>query len=417
MNRLDAPELHEIDQIAYSKPEGLMSDTGIPLFYLKESNSEASRLEILFDCGSIDGEKGWVAALVGLLLAGTKDKTMAEINDQIDEYGGYFQAGLSSDHSYISLYGLNESMPTLVELVIEAMKNATLPEEELRTWINERKQQLSVNLEKVSFLAQRTFQEKLFLHTPYGNVIETNDYDQLKRDSLLSFYRNTFLTSIRKVNLVGNFEASSLKRILEVFKGWKTLPLEKRKYTFKATPGRYDQEKPGAVQTSIRFGKITFDKNHEDYHVMTVLNTVLGDYFGSRLMQNIREDKGYTYGIGSFLGENYSNGYFGIATDVGKEFVSDTLEQIVIEINRLRTELIPEEELSLVKNYLTGQFLKSADGTFAMMDLHSAAELQGLDYSFYEKGLSAIQQCTPERVLEVAQKHLEPSEFITVTVG
>lgn len=417
MNRLVPPVLHDIAEIAYSTPLKMLGGSEIPLYFIKETNSQAARLEIIFDCGSIHGEKGWVAALVGLLMGGTDTKTMSEINDLIDDNGGYFQAGLSSDHSYISLYGLNESMPTLVEIMLDAILNASFPEAELQHWIAERKQQLSVNLEKVSFLAQRAFQERLFEGTPYGRSINVEDYDRLNREKLVLFYQKTFLPSIRKVNLVGNVDDSSMQRILNGFNHWNKVPTDKPVFTFNAIPGRIDIEKQGALQTSIRVGKITFDRNHEDYHGMTVLNTVLGDYFGSRLMQNIREDKGYTYGIGSFLGENNSNGYFGIATDVGKEFVSDTINQINIEIHRLRTEPIPDEELALVKNYLTGQFLKSADGSFAMMDLHSAAELHGLTYQFYEEALRSIQRCTTEEVLRVAQKHLNPEEFIVLSVG
>jgi predicted Zn-dependent peptidase len=176
-------------------------------------------------------------------------------------------------------------------------------------------------------------------------------------------------------------------------------------------------EKKDAVQTGIRMGKILFDRSHPDYHKMTVVNTILGEYFGSRLMTNIREDKGYTYGIGSYLGENQANGYFVIATEVGNQFLDDTLVQITLELERMRNELVPEDELTLVKNYLYGQFLRGADGPFSMMELFSAVEIHGLDYSYYQQAIKTITEISAEEIKQTAHQHLNPNEMLVVTAG
>lgn len=417
MNRQVAPALLEIDRIDYIQPK-LIQDLGdTPVYFMEEKNTPAARIEIIFDCGSIHARKGLVSSIVGLLLSGTETKTMAEIHDLMDDHGSYFQAGLSTDHSYISIYGLEESIHKTAELIVECLRNATFPSSELALWLSERKQQLLVNLEKVGFLAQRSFNQQLFHSTPYANVLDIADYDALQREEIQSFFHTVFLPSIRKINLVGNFDSSKLGQITKYFKDWKIINNPSEKFQFNPQFGRFHHEKIGAMQTSLRIGQITFDRRHKDHHAMTILNTVLGDYFGSRLMQNIREDKGYTYGIGSFIGENHSNGYFGIATEVGNEFVGDTIEQIHYEIHKLRTELIPQDELDLVKNYLTGQYLKAADGSFAMMDLFSAVEMHDLDYSFYKSALDAIRTCTSESLLQVAKDHLRPEEWCIVSAG
>jgi predicted Zn-dependent peptidase len=177
------------------------------------------------------------------------------------------------------------------------------------------------------------------------------------------------------------------------------------------------QDKADALQTAIRIGKIMFNKTHPDFISFSVLNTILGDYFGSRLMSNIREDKGYTYGIGSYMMENTHFGYFMIATEVAKEVREATIQEVKKELERLQTELVPEEELELVKSYLLGQLLKAADGPYAMLDLFSGVELHGMDISFYNKYIQKVQEITSEEIREMACKHLDWKSLSIISVG
>jgi predicted Zn-dependent peptidase len=308
-------------------------------------------------------------------------------------------------------------MDQLIPIIEEALYHANFPESELIQLKAERKQHLMVSLEKVSTLAQRALQEHLFQGTPYGRINQPDDFDGVTQTDIQAFFETYFKKGLRKINWVGNPSAAQLDLILQCFERWSNEVTPPVKVNYNPSNERIEVKKTDAVQTGIRMGKILFDRSHPDYHKMTVVNTILGEYFGSRLMSNIREDKGYTYGIGSYLGENQSNGYFVIATEVGNEFLADTLVQINAEIERMRTELVPSEELSLVKNYLSGQFLRSADGPFAMMDLFSMAEIRGLDYSFYQHALRTIEGITSEEIMETAVTHLNSEEMLIVTAG
>jgi predicted Zn-dependent peptidase len=179
----------------------------------------------------------------------------------------------------------------------------------------------------------------------------------------------------------------------------------------------FHEEKKDALQTAIRIGKIMFNKTHSDFISFSVLNTILGDYFGSRLMSNIREDKGYTYGIGSYLMENTHFGYFMIATEVAKEVREATIQEVKNEIERLQNELVPMEELALVKSYLLGQLLKAADGPYAMLDLFSGVELHGLPISFYNAYIKKVQEISPEEIREMARKHLDWKSLSIISIG
>jgi predicted Zn-dependent peptidase len=164
-------------------------------------------------------------------------------------------------------------------------------------------------------------------------------------------------------------------------------------------------------------GKFLFPKNHPDYFEFQVLNTILGDYFGSRLMSNIREDKGYTYGIGTGMMELQLNGYFVIVTEVGKEVTDATLTEIKFEMERLQTELVGEDELTLVKNYMLGQLLKSADGPYAMLDMFNSVDMYGLNLSFYDQAIEKIKHIDAQRIQELAIKYLNWDGFLIVTAG
>jgi len=153
----------------------------------------------------------------------------------------------------------------------------------------------------------------------------------------------------------------------------------------------------------------TIKRNEPEYPIFSLLNTVLGGYFGSRLMQNIREDKGYTYGVYSVLKSMTMSGQWGIYTDVGIDVYESALNEIYFEIERLKNEEISPEELHLVKNYIAGTFLSSIDGPFALANKFKSIYLFDLDYSYFDRFLSDIKNITPKKLNALANKYLDNS--------
>ncbi len=284
LNRSQAPSVSLSNDINYIEPERYLTPAGVPVYLMRNETSEAVKLELIFDAGSIYAEKPVAGLTTGMLLAGTAEKTMAEINDMIDDHGGYFNASVSADYAYLNIFGLNESMDQLVPIIEEALYHANFPETELIQLKAERKQNLMVSLEKVSTLAQRGLQEHLFKGTPYGSINQPDDFDGVTPTDIQAFFETYFKKGLRKINWVGNPSAAQLDRILACFARWtkevKSLP------PINYTPSieRIEVKKADAVQTGIRMGKILFDRSHPDYHKMTVVNTILGEYFGSRCL-------------------------------------------------------------------------------------------------------------------------------------
>ena len=192
---------------------------------------------------------------------------------------------------------------------------------------------------------------------------------------------------------------------------------ERAPFSWQPEQGATHIEQDGALQSALRIGRPLFNKTHPDFCAFSVLNTILGDYFGSRLMSNIREDKGYTYGIGSHIVENNNFGYFVIGTEVGVQTRTATFIEIQKEFERLQTEPVPDEELELVKSYLMGQLLKSADGPYAMLDLFANVETMGLDLSFYDRYIAEIKAVDAQKLQELAQRYLNWDEMLIISAG
>ena len=180
---------------------------------------------------------------------------------------------------------------------------------------------------------------------------------------------------------------------------------------------RQSIEKEGALQSAIRIGKLMFNKTHPDFQSLQVLNTVYGGYFGSRLMSNIREDKGYTYGIGSGLVSLQHGGYFFITTEVGVDVTAKAIKEIYFEMDRLRKEKITTDELQLVKNYLLGTFLRSVDGPFAMADRFKGILNYNLGYDYFDRYIATIRAVSASDLMGLANTYFDKDSMIELVVG
>lgn len=418
IDRKQAPQIKPVSEIDFVAPEMIVLNGSIPVYMMRDVQNETSRIDLYFDAGKNSGTNSISSFVNGLLLSGTPEKDSVEINESIDSLGGFFQSGVSMENAAITVYALREFLPEIMVNMTDAIVNVHFDEKETNEYLADRKQKHQQSLGKVSYLAQREFQQQLFnSNTLYGSVLTDEDLENVSRESLIKFHKDHYLNGLHKVVIVGDFSDEEVNGMLKTLLAFSSKNISTKDGELNHRTGLYHVEKTGALQTAIRVGRILFNKNHEDYLDFMVLNTILGDYFGSRLMSNIREDKGYTYGIGSMINEFENTGYFMIGTEVKKEVTEDTLKEIKYELERLQHELVSDSELDLVRNYLLGQLLKSADGPYAMMDLYLSAEMQGKDLEFYNEAMAAVRNITPERIQELAKKYLKWDDLTIVTAG
>jgi predicted Zn-dependent peptidase len=291
---------------------------------------------------------------------------------------------------------------------------------ELDTFILNQKQKLSVNLEKNDFIGRKVFNETLFGKTLYGYDIDASAYNQLTRDQLLEYFKKTYQPQNCTLIIAGKVTDEILKELNSVFgSDWKNVsPVVQNVFTFDKTAGAEQFiEKPDAIQSAIRIGQIAINRTHADFPGFQVLNTILGGYFGSRLMANIREDKGYTYGIGSALVSLKNNGYFFIASEVGADVCGQTMFEIEKEINLLKAQKVSESELDLVRNYMLGSMLGSLENSLSHADKFKNIYFSGLGYDYYDQYIHTVRNITPNDIISLANQYLNFEDFQKVIVG
>ncbi len=417
MDRTEAPKIRDVKSISILPPKEYSLKSGGKLYHLSEIDDDAVKIDLIFGAGSSRHNKLVSQLTSDLLFSGTAQKTSDAIEESIDRLGGFTNIEVNADDCVISVLGLKEHILQILEIVTDAIEHVEFNEREFKQTLAFQKQKFNVSMEKVSTLARREFISAVFPSSPYGELTNESDFGQLNKNDLSAFHKEHYLKSLQKVAVVGNVSEVMIKKMIDLTSNFGYQNRGNDSYSFDYKSKEIDKKKEGSLQTAIRIGRILFNKNHEDFIDFNVLNTILGGYFGSRLMSSIREEKGYTYGIGSGVAQLMETGYFFISTEVGEKYRELTISAIKEEIERLQNELVSEEELSLVKNYITGQLLKNADGPFAQMDRFLSVEKYGKDLSYYNEFLDQLNLITPKRIQELANSYLNWEDLIIVKAG
>lgn len=416
--RQQQPEVKQVAHIDFVKPLVFDVTPDVRLLWMKDVPNDTVRLDLFFDAGISRAGKSIPSIVHSLLFSGTPEHSSVEIHESIDALGGFLDTDLSYETAVVSIYCLKEYLPEITQLVASAITGMCFRESEVEDTLRSMGQKFRENQQKVRYMAQQQFRKLLFeSHSDYSTLSQGNDFESPDIPEMKRFFKTCYLNGLTRMTLVGNVEQDTVDALIDLFGKWSMDSKPVYGSNFSTTQKRAHFPVEGALQTALRMGKILFPKQHPDYIGFQFLNTILGDYFGSRLMSNIREDKGYTYGIGSAIMELQNDGYFVIVTEVGKEVTDATLTEIATELRRLREEPVGQEELELVRNYMLGQLLKSADGPYAMLDMYNSVDMHGLDLAFYDYAIAEIRSMTAQRLQELAQKYLKWEDFLIVTAG
>lgn len=392
---------------------------GIKLYTLQADEFEVVRLSLVFHAGSVVQRSPFVAgATANLLAEGSIHFTGREIAERLDFYGSYFEVNLDRDYVYISFCSLRKYFAPTLEMAEEILLHPAFPAEEVDTYRRKGRQRLEIERQKVEVTAREAFVQGLFGGDhPYGVVYPAESYDALHREALAEHYHRCYTASNGLAvcsGHVGSEELQAIRSLCEKLPTGEPLTVD-----FPTAQSLTEQRiaRAGAVQSAIRVGRLLFTRNHPDFVGMQVVATILGGYFGSRLMQNLREEHGYTYGIMAAVVNFEQAGYFAIATQVGAEVTQEALHEIRHEIERLRNELISEQELTLAKNMLTGEMMRILDGPFGIADVAIENLLSGMDQESTNRNLLEIRSITPERIRSLARQYLAPESLTTIVVG
>jgi predicted Zn-dependent peptidase len=422
LNRITAPESKPVESIKLIKPEHIKLDNGCNIFSFNSGDQELVRIEWIFRNLRFDPAKPLLNVAVNTMLTeGTSEMSASEIADRIDFYGAFLQVDYGYDHSQVVLYTLNRHLAKTLPVVKAVISDSVFPEQEIGTFVRNQQQKLQVSLQKNDILARRAFNKAIYGETIYGLAANFEDYKSLQRADMLAHFKQMYQPSNCTILIAGKVDDEALQLVNTAFGAeWANYPVavDTRQPDLQpADEHFYFVEKPEALQSAIRMGLPTINRTHPDFPALQVLNTVLGGYFGSRLMANIREDKGYTYGIGSGLSSLEKGGAMFIASEVGADVCRAAVTEIEKEINMLKTELIPGEELSLVRNYMMGSLLGSLENVFSHADKFKSIYFSGLDYDYYDRYTETVKNATSEDMIALANKYLDLDKFYRVIVG
>ncbi len=423
LNRSEQPLIKDIESFNISKAPSLLLPNGIPFYYLNTGSSEMIKVEWMFNAGNWHQSQSLVAfAVNNMLIEGTARYSSLQIAESIEFYGGHLGFHVDKDNAFVSLMCMRKYLPQILEFVEDIIKNPTFPELELETFKNKHKQQFQVEQTKLKSIARIVHTRMLFGNEhPYGCVVNETDFDQLSCMQLLGFHKQFYHAKCCKIIASGKVAEAEINIIEEHFgsNDWSspetTIDMQYAIQT--ETEQRVFIEKPEAVQSAVRIGKILVNKDHADYVGLTVLNCILGGYFGSRLMKTIREEKGYTYGINSLYVTFSSAGYITIASEIGTSVTNNAIDDIYAEIELLREELVSAEELSRVKNYMLGEMVRMFDGPFAQAESLISLLEYNLQYKHFNETIEKIKSISSTNILELANQYFEPSSFHQVIVG
>ena len=426
LNRKSAPEIYEVRQLVLPCPELRHLDNGIPVYVLDYPGQEIVKIEAVFRAGRPEEEKRLAArATSRLLREGTLRQMGAEIAEHLDFFGASLTVPTNLDTSSFILFSVKKYAHEVIPTFAEMLQSPSFPEDELETFRRTSIQELLVELEKVETVAYRKVTELIFgEHHPYGYNSMPEDYTAIQRADLQHFFDTWYTPSNCLLFASGRIDEEILG-LLNQHLGQKIdngqqkgkVSMVAKLTDFTSKPSSIRLPLPGSLQTAIKIGRKLFDRNHPDFNGLVVLNTVLGGYFGSRLMTNIREKKGYTYNIYSTVDAYLLDGCFYIATEVSPEKSAAALRAIFNELKKLREKPVPEEELSMVRNYILGMLLNGLDGPINSSDMVRNQIVENQSPAQFEALVQTVRGITAEVLQDLAQRYLQPKDFWVVTVG
>ena len=425
LDRTVAPPVQPLARVTLPAAEVLALPSGARLHVLANDAQPVVRLQVVFRAGKMAEPRPGLASITArMLLEGTTTRTARQIADEVAFYGASLDCDAGFDRSTLTLYCLTRHLPTLLPLVADVLANPAFPAAELEQLKTRTIQNVRVERQKTSFLASERFNVLQFgAETAYGRPFDSATYQALTAEEARAFHATAYGLANAEIFLCGDV-AAEREAVAAAFS---TLAAGADSATGPAagTPGEDPAATAGtdrlavagSLQASVRMGRDWPSPTQPDTHALKLLVNVLGGYFGSRLMRNIREDKGLTYGIYASVAPREHGTSLVIGTDVKGESADFAVSEIEMELRRLQEELIPAEELEIVKNYILGKFANELSTVFEQCDKYKNLVFLALPADYYTQFVQQTEAADAETLRQLARKYLTPEAMQVVIAG
>ncbi|MBI5676488.1 MAG: insulinase family protein [Nitrospirae bacterium] len=400
-------------------------DNGLTLLVVERHNLPVVMVTLGIKAGSLvePEEKSGLANLTAALLTeGTASRTARQISEEIEFVGGSLGASGGSDFITVHLSVLKKDLALGFELLSDIILNPAFPEDELKKKIKRIKGGLKASEDDPGFVASKAFIKEVFGSHPYGRLVQGSEksLEMIKRDDLAAFHNAYYTPNNSMMSVVGDITPDEVKAFLEKhFYAWKS-----KSITLTSLPELTNAKKNTIIvdkeltQANIILGHLGVSRSDPDYYAVSVMNYILGGGgFESRLMQNIREEKGLAYDISSFFNANKTGGSFEVSVQTKNESANRAIEEILKEIKKIQIEPVSDRELSDAKSFLTGSFPMRIETGARIANFLVAVEYYGLGMNYVDEYPSYINGITKEDILRVAKKYLDPEHYVLVIVA
>ncbi|MBC6612600.1 insulinase family protein [Hymenobacter sp. BT507] len=422
LDRTVAPPVQPLASVTLPAADVLSLPNGARLHVLRNSAQPVVRLQIVFPAGKWYESGPSVSLLTArMLLEGTHTRTARQIADTVAFYGASLECEQGFDRATLTLYCLTRHLEQLLPLILDVATEAVFPEPEFDLLKTRTIQNVRIERQKNNYLASERFSRNLYGPTyPYGVTFEEELFQKIPVEAVRTFYQSAYRMSAAELFVCGDIDSAQQQLIANLFgqiQAQTDAPIVITPLSPVSAPLQDQVVVADSLQSSLRIGRLWVAPTHPDYHPLQVLVKVLGGYFGSRLMKNIREDKGFTYGIHASVSLREHATSLVIGTDVNAASTEAAMKEIRYELTQLQQDLIPEEELQTVKNYMLGKFANELSTVFEQCDKYKSLVFLNLPATYYEDFLHNINAVKRDQLRILAQQYLSPEGMIEVIAG
>ena len=417
-DRKIAPPFSKTSSLTLPETTQIVLPSGLKIHHIKGVQQNVLKLEVVFHAGKwFEPKTGLSNFTAQMLEKGVVNKSSTQISEIFDQYGAHLEISPGFDFVSISIYALKNKIKAVLPIFLDIISSPTFLDKEWKQMQSITLQNLRVSEEKTGYLASKYIRQNIFgLSHPYGPSVEEHHIKEITSNDLKDYFESNF--NIHQIYLIGDLKESEINSLVDVFNPF---PASKSNNGERKTSVggslNYHLDKKNSVQSSIRMGKKSLLKTDPQYFDLQILNHFLGGFFGSRLMKNIREEKGLTYGISSSLNSFQNESMLAIGADVDKVNLKLAIKEIKAELKKLRTNEIGEQELTLAKNHFIGSLQSDMANPFSVAEKIKSINIFGLPKDFYQHLIDRVDQITPSEIIQTAELHFHEDSFFEVTVG
>lgn len=421
LDRSLPPSFHSLEDIALAPVVRQSLSNGVSLFAIRAGQQPLVNIQLIWQAGRWqEPALGVSSGTARMLSESTLRRPAREVHEAFDFLGAYLSVKAEQDFLVVELLCLRKHLAQALNLLGELVFEPAFLVEDWEKVRSLAIQEWKVNQAKNNIVASARFRELLFgAAHPYGYETTEQVLSGIAVQTLADFHQEMMADRPFDVFLGGDVDEEAVRLAADIFGGHRTkggVVLGAHAQTLPVT-GVHDFARAQAMQTSLRIGRRYEEIPVADRHQADLLNEALGGFFGSRLMKNIREDKGWTYGIHSHISLMQHGAFWMIGTDVRKEVREQAVEEVFKEIALLRKEVMAADEIELVRNYLAGSLVKSLQTPMSHLHYFRSIRYSGLPEDYFEQYVSRIYSLTAEDVRRTAQQYLPEDYWLVVMAG